>query len=242
MGAPIGHPDDLTIRARRTLRRVNVIASKDPQATQALLAYHRITADVTSYHWGNRDQKTAVLLDHLHAGWAVALMSDTGTPGVYDTGTFLVHAVLKAGLPVIPIPGPSAVTAALSVSGLDGDRFVFAGCLPRGRSARAAWLSNVAMFDCTLVVLTDRRALAVTLRSLQATLGNRPVMIARQLTGPGERLERTSLAAALAKSSLRGLPEKITLVVQGPAPKRGRGQTRAAVTQNASSRRRIKTR
>ena len=104
VGVPIGHPDDLTFRARRILQRVDLIASEDPQATQRLLAHYRITVPVTTYFAGNRGEKTAVLLQQLAEGRNIALVTDAGTPAVFDPGAYVIRAAHRAGLPVVPVP------------------------------------------------------------------------------------------------------------------------------------------
>src|SRR5574341_18993 len=136
VGTPIGHPDDITLRAVRILKRVAIVAAEDPRCTQALFVRHAIHTPLTSYHNLNKEDKTPVLIRRLAEGQSVALVSDAGTPMISDPGAFLVTRALEAGIRVTPVPGPSAVLAALSASGLAGEAFVFLGSLPERAGPR----------------------------------------------------------------------------------------------------------
>ncbi len=244
VGVPIGHPDDLTVRAIAVLKAVSVIACKDPRATQALLEHHGITAQLTSYHRGNGEERTAVLLDRLRAGSSVALVSDLGTPAVYDPGTRLVRSVLRSGMPVVPIPGPSAVTAALSVSGLDGDSFFFAGPLPSGSRSRTTWLMRLARCDQTLIVFAEGSGLAATIRTLRRTLGHRRLVVGRSLTYDDEGIEQTTLDDLLSDVGSWRHARHLVLVIEGLRKPGRRSRTAAQsggsdAPQSRSSRRRI---
>ncbi|MGH7250684.1 MAG: SAM-dependent methyltransferase, partial [Nitrospiraceae bacterium] len=117
VSTPIGNPDDITVRAVRILNKVAIVAAEDPRCSQALLAHHAITTPLTSYHDLNKEEKTQVLIRRLEEGQSVALVSDAGTPVISDPGAFLVRQALASGIRVVPVPGPSAVLAALSASG-----------------------------------------------------------------------------------------------------------------------------
>ena len=143
VGTPIGHPDDITLRALATLRRVSVIASEDPRVTQSLLAHHGITATVTSYGPLNRHEKIQLLLHRLTQGQDVAFVSDNGTPIIYDPGSLFVAAAHQAGIPVKAIPGPSGMTAATAISGFSGDAIIFEGHLPSSSLRLTAFLSKL---------------------------------------------------------------------------------------------------
>ncbi len=138
---PIGHPDDITLRALATLRHVTVVTSEDPRVTQALLAHHGITATITSYGPLNRDEKIRLLLHRLTQGQDVALVSDNGTPVIFDPGTRLVAAAHQAGIPVKAIPGPSTLTTAAAISGFSGDAIIFEGRLPSTSHRLGQYLS-----------------------------------------------------------------------------------------------------
>jgi 16S rRNA (cytidine(1402)-2'-O)-methyltransferase len=130
VSTPIGHPDDITLRALATLRRDIVVAAENPRSTQALLVHHGITATVTSYGPSNLHEKVQILLHRLLQGQDVALVSDNGTPVIYDPGSLFVAAAHQAGIPVKAIPGPSTITAAVAISGFSGDAIIFEGHLP----------------------------------------------------------------------------------------------------------------
>ena len=190
ISTPIGHPDDITLRALATLRRVAVIASEDPRVTQALLAHHGITATVTSYGPLNRHEKMLVLLHRLMQGEDVALVSDNGTPVIYDPGSLLVAAAHQAGIPVKAITGPSAMTAATAISGFSGDAIIFEGQLPSTSRRLEQYLSQLRKERRTLVCYVDSRALTGLLRILAQILPTRQIAIAMNLTTRKETLSR----------------------------------------------------
>lgn len=202
VAVPLGDPDDMSLRALRTLGRVDIIASEDPQATSALLAHHHRTGSwsatetwppITSYGHDNRDEKTAVLLACLQQSQSVALVVDTGTPGIYDPGAFLVAAAHAQAIPVAPIPGPSALTAALSVSGINGDHVEFVGTpLPSNRTRRLTVLRRLARSPATLVFFGVR---ASHLRDLAAVFGTRAACLCNNLGSAQEQVIRTQAAA-----------------------------------------------
>lgn len=241
VGVPIGEADDLTIRALHLLRSVDVIASEDPRATQVLLAHHGVGTPITSYHHEIRDEKTAILLDRLLAGQSVALVSDAGTPAVHDPGAFLVRAAHSRGLSVVPVPGPSAVTAALSVSGMNGDEMTFLGHLPTDRRRRHRMLQRLAGARGTLILFLDVARRRTMFRDLRTYLGNRPACLCRNLGLANEQVHRTALDS-LAKQIPMGAPTDLwTLVIEGA--KTGRSGRRGARRYSSvSARRRMSTR
>ncbi|HTP42261.1 MAG TPA: 16S rRNA (cytidine(1402)-2'-O)-methyltransferase, partial [Nitrospiria bacterium] len=136
VSTPIGNLEDLTLRARRLLAEADLIAAEDTRHTQQLLARYDIHTPLTSYHDHNKEEKTPVLIERLRQGRIIALVSDAGTPTVSDPGYYLITNCIAAGIPVSPVPGPSAPLAALAASGLPTDAFLFAGFLPRKPGAR----------------------------------------------------------------------------------------------------------
>jgi 16S rRNA (cytidine1402-2'-O)-methyltransferase len=205
VGTPIGHPDDITLRALATLRHVTVIASEDPRATQALLAHHGITATVTSYGPFNRHEKVLLLLHRLTQGQDVALVSDNGTPVIYDPGSLFVAAAHQAGIPVKAIPGPSTMTAAAAISGFSGDAIIFDGHLPSTDRRLTQYLSRLREERRTLVFYVGPRALTGLLKTLAQILPTRQIAIAMNLTTREETLSR-------------GVPGKLLDQI-GPVPK-----------------------
>ncbi|NQT05025.1 MAG: 16S rRNA (cytidine(1402)-2'-O)-methyltransferase, partial [Dehalococcoidia bacterium] len=143
VATPIGNLEDISLRALRILREVRLIAAEDTRKTKRLLNAYRIQTPMTSYHEHNKKIKLDYILNHLKEG-DVALVSEAGTPGVSDPGYELIRAATQAGIPVVPVPGPSAVITALVVSGLPTDRFLYLGFLPRRASARKQALKSVA--------------------------------------------------------------------------------------------------
>ena len=233
VSTPIGHPDDITLRALATLRRVTVIASEDPRVTQALLAHHGITATVTSYGPFQRHEKVLLLLHQLTQGQDVALVSDNGTPVIYDPGSLFVAAAHQAGIPVKVIPGPSTMTAAPAISGFSGDAIIFEGQLPSTSRRLAQYLSQLRKERRTLVFYVDPRALIRLLKILAQILPTRQIAIAMNLTTRDETLSRGVPVELLDQIGPVPKDSAVTVVIEGYG----------AGSQNySSSRRRMTTR
>jgi 16S rRNA (cytidine1402-2'-O)-methyltransferase len=188
VAVPIGHPDDLTVRAIRILRTVDIIASEDPTVTQQLLAHHEIHATVTSYGPCNLQEKTRVLVQRLQQGADVALVSDCGSPLVADPGHLLVAAAHTHRIPVVPVPGPSAVIAALTTAGLPCDSFYFLGHLPNNRTHIARCLTDALMREIPIIVFCTVTSVAHALRTLTVIAPRRRVVLACDLTRSNERI------------------------------------------------------
>ena len=223
---PIGNLEDVTLRVLAELREAAVVLCEDTRHTKGLLDRHGIQAKLISYHQHNEAQRTAELLPRLEAGERVALVSDAGLPGVNDPGARLISAALEAGVPVTVLPGPSAVETALVASGLVGERYQFLGYLPRGEKALGALWSELRRWRHPAVAFESPRRLPATLRSLAATLPDRPVAVCRELTKRFEEVVRGTAAEVAAR-----FPEppkgELTLVVgaaeaeDGPADAAG---------------------
>jgi 16S rRNA (cytidine1402-2'-O)-methyltransferase len=219
VATPIGNLEDITLRAIRLLQQVELIAAEDTRHTGRLLSHIGAATPQVSYHEHNKLARLDVVLSALESG-DVALVSDAGTPGLSDPGFKLVQAAIAHGYPVVPIPGPSAVTAALVASGLPTDSFVYLGFLPRQSTARRRLLSELADQRRTLVVFESARRLNATLDDIELALGDRDVAVARELTKLHEEIWRGPVSGALEHFSgdVRG---EITLVIAGagePAP------------------------
>jgi 16S rRNA (cytidine1402-2'-O)-methyltransferase len=212
---PIGHPDDITLRALATLRRVAVIASEDPRVTQALLAHHGIIATVTSYGPLNRHEKMLVLLYRLTQGEDVALVSDNGTPVIYDPGSLFVAAAHQAGILLKAIPGPSAMTAAAAISGFSGDAIIFDGHLPSNSRRLEQYLSQLRKERRTLVFYVDSRALTGLLRILAQILPTRQIAIAMNLTMREETLSRGKPGELLDQIGPVPKDSAVTVIIEG---------------------------
>ena len=188
VATPIGNLEDITLRALRILRDVDLIAAEDTRHTAKLLRHHDISTRTTSLFAHNEHRKLPMLLDRLRADQDVALVSDAGTPTISDPGSQLVAAALADGLPVVPIPGPSAVLAALSCSGFTGDRFRFEGFAPRKKAQLLSWLLTLADVEDPIVFLEAPHRAQRTLGEAAKIFGNRPIFVAREITKLHEQL------------------------------------------------------
>jgi 16S rRNA (cytidine1402-2'-O)-methyltransferase len=218
VATPIGNLDDISIRALQVLRQVDRIACEDTRHSRRLLEHFAIHKPLISYHEHNEARRTAELLDVLRQGADVALISDAGTPLVSDPGYELVRAAAAAGAPVTPIPGPSAVMAALCASGLPSDSFLFLGFLPARGARRREALERVARATTTVVLFEAPHRILETLADLADVAAGRPLVAARELTKLHEEFLRGTpgdvRAALAARPSIKG---EFTLVL-GRAP------------------------
>ncbi|HEY3247454.1 MAG TPA: 16S rRNA (cytidine(1402)-2'-O)-methyltransferase [bacterium] len=215
VATPIGNLEDITLRALRVLRGVDVIACEDTRHTRLLLSRHGVTTALVSYHEHNEAARAADLVARLESGRSVALVSDAGTPLLSDPGFTLVREAVAHEIPVVAVPGPSAITAALAVSGLPTDRFLFMGFLPRRSAERRRLLQEITPLPYTLVFFEAPHRVAQTLADLRAALGDRTVAVVRELTKRFEEVIRGRLTDVIGQ--LRDLPPRgeFTLVVQG---------------------------
>lgn len=212
VATPIGNLEDISLRALRVLREVRLIAAEDTRKTRRLLNTYRIKTPMTSYHEHNKKVKLDYILNYLKEG-DVALVSEAGMPGVSDPGYELIGAANQAGIPVIPVPGPSAVITALVVSGLPTDRFLYLGFLPRRAGARKQALKSVAQETGTLIILEAPHRLQPTLNDLQLVFGDRQIAVCRELTKLHEEVFRGTIGQAIARfTEPRG---EFTLVIEG---------------------------
>ncbi len=195
VATPIGNLQDITYRAVETLKSVDLILCEDTRVSGKLLKAYQIEKPLLSYHDHNKHIREQELLDHLKQGLSLALISDAGTPGISDPGYELIQAVIREGYPVVSIPGASALLAALVVSGLSIQPFVFLGFLPRKQSDRRALLTSYSERKETLVIYESPLRVESTLKDLYHFLGNRHVVLARELTKRFETIVRTTLGS-----------------------------------------------
>ena len=215
VATPIGNLEDVTLRALRILREVSLIAAEDTRRTARLLQHYSISTRTTSLHEHNERVKTPELVARLKAGESIALVSDAGTPVVSDPGTHLVAQAHVAGLRVEPVPGASAVLAALSASGLAGREFLFLGFPPSRSNARKKWLSALAGENHLMIMYEAPHRIEETLRTMLAVFGDRRVALGRELTKVHENLVVRPISQHLdAGIDTRG---EFTLVIQGAA-------------------------
>lgn len=188
VATPIGNLEDLSFRALRTLREVDLIAAEDTRRTSKLLAHYEIRKSMVSLHEHNEHREAPRLAARLERGESIALVTDAGTPGISDPGAHLVRLARERQVPVSPIPGPSAVMAALSVSGFPADRFAFLGFPPRSGSARRDWLAKAKADPSVLVLFEAPHRIRQTLYDLATVLVKRPIQVYRELTKINEEL------------------------------------------------------
>ncbi|NKE70504.1 16S rRNA (cytidine(1402)-2'-O)-methyltransferase [Candidatus Manganitrophus noduliformans] len=215
VSTPIGNLEDITLRALRILKEVAIIAAEDTRHTQKLLSHFDIHTTLTSYHDFNKEEKTPVLLSKMAEGASIAIVSDAGTPTLSDPGFYLIREAIRAGLPVSPIPGPAAALAALAVSGLPPDRFVFEGFLPKKKGARARRLEQLKPDPRTLIFYESPFRIVGLLEEIKTILGDRPVVVAREITKMFEEFIRGTVTEVLEKIGKKTVKGEITLVVGG---------------------------
>ena len=219
VATPIGHAQDLTLRAASILRGADVIACEDTRVTAKLLAIHGIRAPLIAYHEHNAETMRPLILERLRRGEAVALVSDAGTPLVSDPGYKLVREAIAAKLPVTSAPGASAPLTALILSGLPTDRFLFAGFLAKSDTARRADLEQLRSVPATLIWFETGPRLARSLADAHEILGDRPAAVARELTKLHEEVRRGTLGGLAAHYREAGGPRgEIVVVAGGPLP------------------------
>jgi 16S rRNA (cytidine1402-2'-O)-methyltransferase len=215
VGTPIGNLEDITLRALRVLGEVAAIACEDTRQTVKLLNRYGIKKPLISYFQPREGQRIPEILRLLEAGRDVALVSDAGTPGISDPGFPLIREALKAGVAVVPIPGPSAVTASLSAAGLPTHRFLFVGFPPPKAAALRRFLEDLAAENATLVFYLPTRKLSVFLAAVVEVLGDRRVVVARELTKVHEEFLRGSTSELVAAIGGRELKGEATVLVEG---------------------------
>lgn len=217
VGTPIGNLEDLSPRALRTLREVDAIACEDTRTTLKLLTHFGVRKPVLALFGRSGTE----LLDRLKRGESIALVSEAGTPGVSDPGADLVSAAHETGVPVRAIPGPSAVAAAASVSGFPVDRFVFEGFLPRKPGKRRKALRALKEEGRTILLYESPHRIVDTLEDMLAELGDRRIVIGRELTKLHEEIWRTTVSKALERWRREEPRGEFTLVVEGAGPAHG---------------------
>jgi 16S rRNA (cytidine1402-2'-O)-methyltransferase len=215
VATPIGNLEDITLRAIRTLKEVDLIAAEDTRHTRNLLTKYEIDTPLTSYHDHNKEEKAPVLVAQLLEGKNMALVSDAGTPGISDPGYFLINLAINQKIPVVPIPGATAAIAALSVSGMPTDSFVFEGFLPPKQGARLKRLEELAKEERTIIFYEAPHKIIRAIEEMLQVFGDRRAVITRELTKIHEETIRGTLSEILLhlqKSSLKG---EFTIILRG---------------------------
>jgi len=219
VSTPIGNREDITLRALRILKEVDLIAAEDTRHTSLLLRHFGIQTPLTSYFEGNELKKKEFILSKLKQGDQIALVSDAGTPGISDPGFRLIQTAIENQIPIIPIPGPSAVIAALSISGLPTDAFLFKGFLPHKSKKKRDLLKQLGEVRETLIVYESPHRLSETLNDIFNILGDREMVLTRELTKVYEEVIRGKVSEIQSQIGERKLKGEITLVISGKTRK-----------------------
>jgi 16S rRNA (cytidine1402-2'-O)-methyltransferase len=215
VATPIGNLEDITLRAIRVLREVKLIAAEDTRHTRVLLERYGIATPLTSLYDQNEAAKSAVILERLLQGDDVAYVSDAGTPGISDPGYVLVREALGRGIRVVPVPGASALIAALSVSGLPMDSFVFMGFLPSRATRRRQLLTSLQEEERTLIFYESPHRLPASLQDIATVMGEREVVISREMTKIYEEFVRGEVSAVALRVGGAAVKGEVTLIVAG---------------------------
>ncbi|MGB9779642.1 16S rRNA (cytidine(1402)-2'-O)-methyltransferase [Caldanaerobacter sp.] len=211
---PIGNLEDITLRALRVLNEVDLIAAEDTRQTLKLLNHYEIKKPLVSYHEHNKAAMGPKLIEKLKNGKSIALVSDAGTPSISDPGEELVSLSIKEGIRVVPLPGPTAAITALIASGLDTSSFVFEGFLPKKKKERKKQLEKISKEERTTIIYESPHRLKETLEELTHYIGNRRVVVARELTKIHEEFIRGTAQEILEKigDEVKG---EIVIVIEG---------------------------
>jgi len=217
VSTPIGNLEDITLRAIRTLREVRLIAAEDTRRTRILLDAYGIDTPLTSLHDRNELKKSVHLIARLNEGIDIAYVSDAGTPGISDPGYIFVKKAISESIRVIPVPGPVAAVAALNVSGLPMDRFVFFAFLPSRRGKRQQLLESIKEETKTMVFYESPNRLVAALQDISEILGDRQIAVSRELTKIYEETLRGTVSEVSESLSGKKIKGEITLVISGAA-------------------------
>lgn len=214
-GTPIGNLDDISRRVLKTLQEVDLIAAEDTRRTARLLNYFAIDTPLTSYHEHNEQEKAGKLLSMLEQGKNLALVSDAGMPGISDPGLIIIKKAIEAGIEIIPVPGPTAAISALVVSGLDMERFIFEGFLPRKGKERQERLEELKRETRTVILYESPYRLKETLIELSPVLRERRLAVVRELTKIHEEKLYGTAEEILMKIADREIKGEIVIVIEG---------------------------
>jgi 16S rRNA (cytidine1402-2'-O)-methyltransferase len=216
VATPLGNLKDITLRALEVLKESDLIAAEDTRRTHKLLSAHDLHTPLTSYHENNKFKKIPSLIERLQQGQQISLVTDGGTPGISDPGCELVREARQAMIPVVPIPGPSALTCGLSASGLPGDSFVFLGFLPRRKSRRKKILQEMKDQTRTVIFYEAPHRIGDLLLEIQAVLGEREAVLARELTKVYEEILCGPISELIEQLSKREPKGEFCLMLSPP--------------------------
>lgn len=215
VSTPIGNLEDITLRALRILKEVDFIAAEDTRHSAKLLNHYGITKPIISY-WSEREKvRTEEIIEKLRAGLTIALISDAGTPGISDPGAVLIKRAIDEGIRVIPIPGPSAAIAVLSVSGLSTEEFIFIGFLPPKSAQRQKKLRELALEPRTLIFYEAPHRVLETLKDMEEIFGQRQAVLAKEITKIYEEILRGSISEILDILETHTIAGEYVIIVEG---------------------------
>jgi 16S rRNA (cytidine1402-2'-O)-methyltransferase len=214
-GTPIGNLEDITLRCLNVLKKVDLIAAEDTRHTKILLDHYQIKKPCTSYHKYSKEKKVEYILQLLQEGKDIALLSDAGMPGICDPGYEIISRAIENNITIIPVPGVSALTAALVVSGFAMERFVFEGFIPRKKGEKERFFLNLKDEERTIIFYEAPHRIKDTLNMLKETMGDRRIVVARELTKRFEEIIRGRLSSVADSLNNREIKGEITLVLEG---------------------------
>ena len=215
VATPIGNLEDITLRAIRILKEVDLIAAEDTRHSRNLLNKYEINTPLTSYHDHNKEEKAPILVANILEGKKIALVSDSGTPGISDPGYFLINLAIDQKITVIPIPGATAAIAALSISGMPTDRFSFEGFLPSKHGARIKRLQTLAKNDRTIILYEAPHKIIKAIEEMLKVFGDRRAVVIRELTKIHEEAIRGTLTEILKHLQTGTIRGEFTIIVHG---------------------------
>jgi 16S rRNA (cytidine1402-2'-O)-methyltransferase len=210
---PIGNLEDITLRAIKVLNEVDIVAAEDTRRTLKLLNHYNIKKPILSYYEYNKFARGNLLIKELLNNKNIALVTDAGTPGISDPGIYLVNLAINNMIPVVPIPGPSALITALSISGLTTNKFSFYGFISRKKGKRKKDIESIRDYNGTVILYESPKRLIKTLKDIHEVCGNRKVVIARELTKLHEEVIRDNIIDIINRFSNRDIKGEITILI-----------------------------
>jgi len=215
VATPIGNLEDISMRAIRVMKESDIIAAEDTRHTKIMLNYFQISTPLISLHEHNEKEKSALIIEKIKAGKDIVYVTDAGTPCISDPGYFLISKAHHENIQVIPVPGPSAVIAALSVSGFPADSFVFCGFLPARQNDRKKYLQILKIEERTIVFYESPMRIKASLNDLRDILGNREIVLAREITKKFEEIRRGDISSIIDELTGRKIKGEITIIIKG---------------------------
>ena len=215
VATPIGNLEDISMRALRVMKEADIIVAEDTRRTKAMLNAFQISTPLISLHEHNEKEKSALIIEKINTGKDIVYVTDAGTPCISDPGCFLISKAHDSNIKVIPVPGPSAVITALSVSGFTADCFVFCGFLPSRENDRKKYLKALKNEERTIVFYESPVRIMASLNDLRDILGNREIVLAREITKKFEEIRKGDISAIIDELTDRKIKGEITIVIKG---------------------------